>query len=122
MSCTHTIAWEADGASWRLAGNPERAWILEGPSGAVELSHEALAGLAEALAEALPRRKRGGAKAGTPWTEEEEDALRAAWAGEVPLAEMARLHERSPGSIEARLVKLGLIDTLSGGRKTRFAI
>lgn len=48
-------------------------------------------------------------KAGAAWTQEEEDAVVAAFKKGVPFAEIAATHGRTRGAVTARLVKLGLI-------------
>ena len=49
-------------------------------------------------------------RAGGPWTPEEEQRLRDAYAAHKPIPEIAVDHGRTPGAITARLVKLGLIE------------
>jgi len=44
-----------------------------------------------------------------PWSGEEEDRLRAAWAAGEPVARIAAGHGRSSNAIQSRLLKLGLI-------------
>ncbi len=43
------------------------------------------------------------------WTPEEEQRLRDAYAAQTPLAEIAAAHQRTPGGITARLIRLGLL-------------
>lgn len=116
MKHKQRIEWGEEGDRWMLLGEPEGGWVLEGSGGRLALSQAALDALAAALGR-LTRRRKGGAKAGTTWTEEEDEALRRAFEAEVPLAELSARHERSRGAIEARPVKLGLLE---GGRM-RFA-
>lgn len=54
-----------------------------------------------------PRRSRPNAR--RPWSAEEEDRLRAAWAAGEPVARIAAGHGRSSNAIQSRLLKLGLI-------------
>lgn len=54
-----------------------------------------------------PRRARPNAR--RPWSEDEEDRLRAAWAAGEPVARIAAGHGRSTNAIQSRLLKLGLI-------------
>jgi len=49
-------------------------------------------------------------KAGGPWSPEEEQQLRDAFAAHKPIPEIAAAHGRTPGAITARLVKIGLLD------------
>jgi hypothetical protein len=44
-----------------------------------------------------------------PWSADEEDRLRAAWAAGEPVARIAADHGRSSNAIQSRLLKLGLI-------------
>lgn len=44
-----------------------------------------------------------------PWSDDEEDRLRAAWAAGEPVARIAAGHGRSTNAIQSRLLKLGLI-------------
>lgn len=54
-----------------------------------------------------PRRSRPNAR--RPWSADEEDRLRAAWAAGEPVARIAAGHGRSSNAIQSRLLKLGLI-------------
>jgi hypothetical protein len=54
---------------------------------------------------ARPRRAGTPAKAGTPWTEEEDRRLIAEFDAGVTLAELAQSHGRTPAGIQARLEK-----------------
>ena len=47
---------------------------------------------------------------GSAWSDEEEARLRGEFESELPIAEIARRHERSAGGIRSRLRKLGLIE------------
>ncbi|MFO1308160.1 MAG: hypothetical protein U1F64_06905 [Burkholderiales bacterium] len=58
----------------------------------------------------------GPAKAGRPWTAAEDALLAQAHAAGMRATELARAHERTPGAITARLVKLGLIEMPAGLR------
>lgn len=49
-------------------------------------------------------------KAGASWTTEEDQQLTDAFKRGEPVAQIAQLHERSQRAIEARLVRLGLIE------------
>ncbi|HYT10676.1 MAG TPA: hypothetical protein VEL73_08445 [Mycobacteriales bacterium] len=53
--------------------------------------------------------RRGRPNAGRPWSDEEEERLRTAWAGGTPAAEIAAAHGRSTNAVRSRLLKLGLI-------------
>jgi hypothetical protein len=50
------------------------------------------------------------------WTVAEEQALRSKWSKRLPIGEIGRLHARPLGEIEARLVRLGLVDPILSGR------
>ncbi|MET1054617.1 MAG: hypothetical protein ABWY16_04855 [Pedobacter sp.] len=52
--------------------------------------------------------KRGGNQ-GKPWSPEEEELLIQQFHEEMKISEIARVHERTTGSIRARLVKLELL-------------
>ena len=54
-------------------------------------------------------KKAGPANAGKPWTEEEQTKLREEFQSGMKMSEIARAHERTRGSIEAKLAYLGLI-------------
>jgi hypothetical protein len=58
----------------------------------------------------------GRANAGRPWSPSEDGLLTQAHQAGMTIAELARAHERTPGAITARLVKLGLIDMPAGLR------
>ncbi len=62
------------------------------------------------LEEEKPARPKGKAAVGKGWTEQEEKLLRDEFESELPMAEIARRHERNPGGIKARLKKLGLME------------
>lgn len=49
-------------------------------------------------------------KMGSAWTEEEDEALKAAFLTQSTVAELSEAHQRTAGGIRARLVRLGLID------------
>jgi DNA-binding NarL/FixJ family response regulator len=49
-------------------------------------------------------------KAGASRTPEEDQQLTEAFKRGEPVAQIAQLHERSPRAIEARLVRLGLVE------------
>lgn len=53
--------------------------------------------------------KKQPSNAGKPWTEMEEEKLLDEFDSKMPLAEIAKEHDRTKGGIEARLVKLGRI-------------
>lgn len=48
--------------------------------------------------------------AGARWTEQEDTLLCDEFDGGIPVAEIARLHGRTTGAINSRLVKLGKVD------------
>ena len=58
----------------------------------------------------LRRHARRPPNAGKPWRVEDEAMLAAGHATGRPVAEMARAVGRTPGSVKARLVHLGLLD------------
>jgi hypothetical protein len=58
----------------------------------------------------------GRANAGRPWSEAEDALLEQAHGAGMGIAELARAHERTPGAITARLVKLGCIELPAGMR------
>ena len=49
----------------------------------------------------------GPGNAGKPWAEEEDQRLLATFDAGTPVAELARTHERTTGSINSRLIRLG---------------
>jgi hypothetical protein len=63
---------------------------------------EAEAGRGEARRGGRPNARR-------PWSDEEEERLRAAWGRGEPVGRIAGEHGRSPHAIQSRLLKLGLI-------------
>ena len=58
----------------------------------------------------------GRANAGRPWSPSEDGLLTQAHQAGMTIAELSRAHERTPGAITARLVKLGLIEMPPGMR------
>jgi|APIni6443716594_1056825.scaffolds.fasta_scaffold660925_1 hypothetical protein len=51
-----------------------------------------------------------------PWTTEEEERLKDAFLGGVPIDELAIRHKRKVGGIRSRLLRLGLLpQTIVGG-------
>ena len=56
------------------------------------------------------RRERLPANFGKPWTEGEDRVLTAEFDAGLPMAEMARKHQRTQSSIRLRLEKLGKIE------------
>ena len=69
----------------------------------------AFAAAAEILRSGGTRRPRPQA-AGARWTDEEDARLATEFDGGTSVAEIARLHGRTPGAINSRLVTLGKID------------
>jgi hypothetical protein len=57
----------------------------------------------------VPEGGRGRPNARRPWSDGEEDRLRAAWAAGESVARIAAAHGRSGNAIQSRLLKLGLI-------------
>jgi hypothetical protein len=55
-------------------------------------------------------------KGGAPWTPEEEEQLRRAFAAHKPIPEIAATHGRTQGAITARLVRMGLIEDTGSNR------
>jgi hypothetical protein len=53
--------------------------------------------------------RRGRPNARRPWSQDEEDRLRAAWGAGEPVAAIATAHGRSSNAIRSRLLRLGLI-------------
>lgn len=58
----------------------------------------------------------GRANAGRPWSPSEDGLLTQAHQAGMTIGELSRAHERTPGAITARLVKLGLIPMPPGLR------
>ena len=56
------------------------------------------------------RRKHQATNTGQPWTTEEESSLLEDYEKGVTIPELARLFQRSPLAVRARLVKLGKIE------------
>jgi hypothetical protein len=54
-----------------------------------------------------------------PWMPEEDDALVKEFKQGIPISELARIHQRKIGAIEARLAKLGLIPPQSWQNRRR---
>ena len=63
----------------------------------------------ELMAAAKPARPAAAApgNAGKAWTEDEDQRLLAAFDSGAPVADLARTHERTTGSINSRLIRLG---------------
>ena len=63
----------------------------------------------ELMAAAKPTRPVAAApgNAGKPWAEDEDQRLIVAFDAGTPVAELARTHERTPGAINSRLIRLG---------------
>ena len=51
------------------------------------------------------------AKAGQPWTAEEDDRLLSGFDGGATLKELSDRHERTDGAIQSRLIRLGRLDS-----------
>ena len=56
------------------------------------------------------RDSRKPAKAGRPWTAEEDEGLLLAFDGGATIRDLAEKHERTTGAIESRLVRLGRLE------------
>ena len=56
------------------------------------------------------RQKSQPAKAGLPWTNEEDDELLDAFNDAKSIQELAKLHQRSPGAIRSRLEQFGKLE------------
>jgi hypothetical protein len=55
-------------------------------------------------------------KSGAPWTEEEDEALKAAFLSQSTVAELSEAHQRTEGGIRSRLVRLRLIEERSDAK------
>ncbi len=64
-----------------------------------------------AYAQALERKRRDYPRHGQLWSADEEDRLRGEYDAGWTVAAMADTHQRGPGAIESRLVRLGLEDS-----------
>jgi hypothetical protein len=60
-------------------------------------------------AETRERKATGPSRAGTPWSQAEDESLREAYVKGRTVKELAVEHERTDGAISSRLVRLGLI-------------
>lgn len=58
----------------------------------------------------VPKVKSQPLNAGKPWTKAEEDTLITEFESGMGISAIAKLHERSKGAIETRLVSLGKIE------------
>ena len=90
-----------------MGRDPDTGELLEADSSL--LQPRAIRALFVAL-DVLRVRARRGARAGQPWTVEEEARLAAAHAAGKSVKECARVVQRSAAAVTARLVKLGLVD------------
>jgi hypothetical protein len=123
MDIRQILAWQVGDDMFRLEGGAE-GWALSSPGGELALSGPALTALAEAIVrvgfapETEPAKKRGGpARAGKPWSAEEDEALERRYIDEgLSRSRMAEQHARSVSAINARLVHLGLADPVGTAR------
>ena len=72
---------------------------------ALFLAHEAL----EKSVKYQQRKSSLPPNAGKPWPDEEDEQLAGAFDTGASIAQLAKAHQRTPGSIKARLEKLGKI-------------
>ena len=72
---------------------------------ALFLAHEAL----EKSVKYQQRKSSLPPNAGKPWPDEEDEQLAGAFDTGTSIAQLAKAHQRTPGSIKARLEKLGKI-------------
>ena len=49
-------------------------------------------------------------KQGSPWTADEDNQLKEAFTNGIKISQLAKDHQRTPGAIQSRLKKLGLIN------------
>ena len=63
----------------------------------------------EKIQEKTKKRKNLPTNAGKPWTEEEQKSLIDRFGKGITINELSKEHERTPGAITSRLVKLGII-------------
>lgn len=64
----------------------------------------------EAEAQRRSRQRHLPGNAGKPWTAEEDRRLERAFDGAGSVRQLAEAHQRTPGAIQARLVKLGKLE------------
>ena len=107
---THTTTWNADDRCFTLVHTDE---VLT-----LSVDDQVLltggAAVFEPLARALRRRfVELPRNAGRPWTADEDAALAIGHAAGDTVPQLMAAFERSRGSIQARLVRLGLVDTAS---------
>lgn len=57
-----------------------------------------------------PPRPTAPRRAGAPWSQGEDERLRASFTMGVSIGKLATIHDRSRGAIRARLIKLGLVE------------
>ena len=57
-----------------------------------------------------PKRKNTPPNAGSPWSQEEDERLMTEFDSGTPLYELAKLHGRTRGAIQSRLLLLGKLD------------
>ena len=61
------------------------------------------------LAQSHTARHESSANAGTPWREEEDRQLAAAFDEGIPAAQLAKMHQRTAGAIASRLIRIGRV-------------
>lgn len=84
------------------------AHLMQKPD-VIRALHDAMAAL-EMSRERKQRQRNLPGKAGASWSATEDEQLGAGFDGGVPVAELAKTHERTRSAIHARLVKLGKLD------------
>ena len=110
-------------AGWRDGIDPATGGMLppDHPAHRVDFLRVVCATI-DALGAGMPPSARsatiagGRANAGRPWSAAEDELLAQAHGAGMGIAELARAHERTPGAITARLVKLGRIELPAGMR------
>lgn len=106
---THTTIWNADDHRYTLVRTDESIVLLVDD----EVRLTGGAEVFEPLARALRRPSAAPGKAGKPWTEAEDTTLAQRHQAGEDVAALMETFQRSRGSIRARLVRLGLVDTPS---------
>lgn len=114
-SMRQTFEWQVGEQVYALSGSLDGPWTLALPAdqvedGAVTLSTPALAALGLAIGRAVggSAERKEATRAGTPWTDADDQALRTQHREGASIRQIARQQRRTRGAIVARLILLGL--------------
>lgn len=107
MEIRHSVSWSVQERTFEVVlSQKHRTLRIDGADVARFSDHEWTALVKVARRE--QRKRNAPARAGQPWSQEEDRELLAAWQNNERIREICKVHERTRGAIRSRLLMLGI--------------